>query len=84
MTRYNNRNSNAWYTPTNMVAAAVTAETVTTILERSDNSIIIIQSDTGPDITFSNLTDAQHKLGRMSILTRITFQNKNMIYSMTK
>ena len=48
-------------------------ETVTTILERSDNSIIIIQSDTGPDITFSNLTDAQHKLGRMSIFNAYYF-----------
>jgi len=48
-------------------------ETVTTILDRSDNSIIIIQSDTGPDVTFSNLTDEQHKLGRMSIFNAYYF-----------
>ena len=52
-------------------------ETVEQLQENSDNQpIIIVQSDTGPDISFADTTDDAHQVGRMSIFNAYYFPDE--------
>ena len=52
-------------------------QTIDELLENSDNPpIIIIQSDTGPVVSFSGITKEESDIGRLSILNAYYFPNK--------
>ncbi len=58
-------------------------ETVEKLLEDSDNPpIIIIQSDTGPDVSFTNTTDEVQQASRMYIFNAYYFPDEqyNLLY----
>ena len=59
-------------------------QTIDELLENSDNPpIIIIQSDTGPVVSFSGITKEESDIGRLSILNAYYFPNKeyNLLYN---
>ena len=52
-------------------------ETIENLQENLENQpIIIVQSDTGPDISFADTTDDAHQVGRMSIFNAYYFPDE--------